>query len=217
MNLEELIPRLIAIGLILLVSFPVHEFAHALAAYRLGDSTARLFGRLTLNPIAHFDRLGGIVLILSGLTGFIIGWAKPTPVNPSNLGGGRNGEAIVAFAGPASNLVLAVAGALPLRYILTVGMEVPGIVLEVLFLFVFFNVLLMLLNLLPIAPLDGSKILFALMDPRTAWRVRPIFEQWGFLIIIVAAFLPILPGGQTVLGLLFRGIGFPLVNFLIGL
>ena len=216
MDLDRLVPSLIAIGLILLISFPVHEFAHALAAYRLGDSTARLFGRLTLNPIAHFDPVGGIILILSGLTGFIIGWAKPTPVNPLNLGGGRNGEAIVAFAGPASNLVLAVAGAIPLRYILATELAVPSIAVEALFLFVFFNVLLMLLNLLPIAPLDGSKILFALMDPRTAYRVRPIFEQWGFLILIGAAFLPILPGGRTLLSVVFESIGVPLVNFLIG-
>lgn len=216
MDLERLAPNLIAIALILLVSFPVHEFAHALAAYRLGDSTARLFGRLTLNPIAHFDPVGGIVLILSGLTGFIIGWAKPTPVNPLNLGGGRNGEAIVAFAGPASNLVLAVAGALPFRYILATDMIVPDIMFQALYLFVLFNVLLMLLNLLPIAPLDGSKILFALMDPRTAYRIRPVFEQWGFLILIGAAFLPILPGGRTLLSLVFESIGIPLVDLLIG-
>lgn len=216
MDSETLVPRLIAIGLILLVAFPMHEFAHALAAFRLGDGTARLFGRLTLNPIVHFDPIGGIILILSGLTGFIIGWAKPTPVNPLNLGGGRNGEAIVAFAGPASNLVLAAAGALPLRFILATDMAVPSLVLDVLFLFVFFNVVLMLLNLLPIAPLDGSKILFAMMDPRTAHRVRPVFEQWGFLILIGSAFLPIFPGGNTLLGLVFEGVGIPLVNLLIG-
>ncbi|MEK6720916.1 MAG: site-2 protease family protein [Chloroflexota bacterium] len=216
MNLEQLVPRIIAILLILLVAFPVHEFAHALAAYRLGDGTARLFGRLTLNPIAHFDPMGGIILIISGLTGFIIGWAKPTPVNPLNLGGGRNGEAIVAFAGPASNLVLAVMGALPLRYIQATGLVVPDLLWDVLILFVFYNVILMLLNLLPVAPLDGSKLLFALMSPQTAWRWRPIFEQWGFLILIGAAFLPILPGGNTVLGLVFDTVGVPLVNLLIG-
>ena len=216
MNLEQFVPRIIAILLILLVAFPVHEFAHALAAYRLGDGTARLFGRLTLNPIAHFDPMGGIILIISGLTGFIIGWAKPTPVNPLNLGGGRNGEAIVAFAGPASNLVLAVIGALPLRYIQATGLVVPALLWDVLILFVFYNVLLMLLNLLPVAPLDGSKILFALMSPQTAWRWRPIFEQWGFLILIGAAFLPILPGGNTVLGLVFNTVGVPLVDLLIG-
>ena len=216
MDLAALVPNFIAIALILLIAFPAHEFAHALAAYRLGDSTARLFGRLTLNPIAHFDPIGGLLLIVSGLSGYIIGWAKPTPVNPLNLGGGRNGEAIVALAGPAANLVLAVVGALPLRYILATDLAVPGIVLDVLWLFVLFNVLLMFLNLLPIAPLDGSKILFALLDPRTAYRVRPIFERWGFLVLIGAAFIPILPGGETILGALFFGIGLPIAEFLIG-
>ena len=90
----------------LLVGLPVHEFSHAFAAYRLGDGTAKLFGRLTLNPIAHFDPVGGTLLALtfigSAATGNALGfgWAKPTPVNPMNLEGGRRGEAIVAAAGP---------------------------------------------------------------------------------------------------------------------
>ena len=104
--------------------FPVHEFSHALAAYRLGDGTAKLFGRLTLNPIAHFDPVGGTLLALTfigsaaagGAFGF--GWAKPTPVNPMNLEGGRRGEAIVAAAGPLSNLVLAAVAAIPLRFLI---------------------------------------------------------------------------------------------------
>ena len=116
---EDLIARVIVVAIMLLVGFPVHEFAHALTAYRLGDGTAKLFGRLTLNPIAHFDPLGGILLAVSFIaTGFGFGWAKPTPVNPANLAGGRRGEAMVAAAGPLSNLVLAAAAALPLRYIL---------------------------------------------------------------------------------------------------
>ena len=94
---------LIAAGLILLIAFPVHECAHALAAYRLGDGTAKLFGRLTLNPIVHFDPLGGILLLVSSLIGFGIGWAKPTPVNPINLRGGRQGEALRGAA-PAHRL-----------------------------------------------------------------------------------------------------------------
>ena len=108
----------------LLVAFPVHEFSHALAAYRLGDSTATLFGRLTLNPIAHFDPLGGTLLVLSVLVAgspFGFGWAKPTPVNPAQPAGGRCGEAIVAGAGPLSNLLLAVAAAIPLRFVLATG------------------------------------------------------------------------------------------------
>src|SRR6476620_6530373 len=116
----------------LLVGLPVHEFSHALAAYRLGDGTAKLFGRLTLNPIAHFDPVGGSLLALtfigSAFSGTTIGfgWAKPTPVNPLNLDGGRQGEALVAAAGPVSNFVLAALGAVPLRFILAnQSTEVP--------------------------------------------------------------------------------------------
>ena len=129
---EDFVARVIVVAIMLLVGFPVHEFAHALAAYRLGDSTAKLFGRLTLNPVAHFDPLGGILLAVSFIgSGFGFGWAKPTPVNPSNLAGGRRGEAMVAAAGPVSNLVLAAAAALPLRFIVgtpQLSEQIPGIV-----------------------------------------------------------------------------------------
>src|SRR3954467_5592900 len=103
----------------LLGGLPVHEFSHAFVAYRLGDGTAKMFGRLTLNPIVHFDQIGGAVreltFIFSGRTlGF--GWAKPTPVNPMNLEGGRRGEALVAAAGPLSNFTLSRLGALPFSF-----------------------------------------------------------------------------------------------------
>src|SRR5512132_4280716 len=104
----QLVLSLLSAGLIILISFPVHEFSHALAAFRLGDSTARWQGRLTLDPRKHFDPLGGGMLVFSALLStFFIGWAKPTPVNPMNLAGGRRGEALVALAGPISNMVLA--------------------------------------------------------------------------------------------------------------
>ena len=114
---DQLIAALLAVGVIILVAFPVHEFCHAWAAYMLGDSTARWQGRLSLNPIVHFDPFGGIVLLLTALlqTGFFIGWAKPTPVNPYNLRYGRRGEAMVAALGPVSNLVLAIVVAVPLQ------------------------------------------------------------------------------------------------------
>ncbi len=153
---------------------PRPRVRHALAAYRLGDGTAKLFGRLTLNPIAHFDPVGGSLLAITfigsaaagGALGF--GWAKPTPVNPMNLAGGRRGEAMVAAAGPLSNLVLAIAGALPLRYLLAnpeLMASVP-LLTQVLGLFIYINLLLMIFNLIPIPPLDGSKVLFAFMDRR---------------------------------------------------
>jgi Zn-dependent protease len=179
----------------LLVGFPVHEFSHALAAYRLGDSTARHLGRLTLNPVVHFDPLGGILLAVTmiGNTGFAFGWAKPTPVNPRNLEGGRYGEAIVAAAGPISNLVLAIAAAIPLRYILSspsLMEQIPTIVLQVLFFFILINLVLMVFNLFPIPPLDGSKVLFAFLPPQVAWRWRPILEQYGFILLLLVFFVP---------------------------
>ena len=181
----------------LLIGLPVHEFSHALAAYRLGDGTAKMFGRLTLNPIAHFDPVGGSLLALtfigSAATGGAIGfgWAKPTPVNPMNLDGGRRGEALVAAAGPLSNFVLAAIAALPLRFILaTDSVEVPGMVIEILALFVQINLLLMIFNFIPIPPLDGSKVMFAFMDRRTEYQIRPFLEQYGFLILLAILFFP---------------------------
>ncbi len=203
------IEAFIAVGIIVLVAFPIHEFAHAMAAYQLGDSTARMFGRLTIDPRAHLDPMGAILLLVAGF-----GWAKPTPINPFNLRGGRSGEAIVAFAGPASNLVLAAAAAIPLRYISAMNMD-AGVVALFLDFFVTINLVLMVFNLIPIPPLDGSKVLFAFLDPRTAWQVRPVLEQYGFLILIGAMFLPIL-GGQTLIGVVFGELLFPLKNLLVG-
>ena len=135
--------EIILIAIFLLVAFPVHEFFHAYAAYRLGDGTAKMFGRLTLNPIVHFDPLGGLLLVISVLsTGFMFGWAKPTPVNPSNLRDRRNSEVIVALAGPASNLVMACLAALVIRALNAVGVleTLPTLALDVLFYFVLFIV-----------------------------------------------------------------------------
>ena len=192
----------IVVAIMLLVGLPVHEFSHAFAAFRLGDGTAKLFGRLTLNPIAHFDPMGGTLLALTfigsaatgGALGF--GWAKPTPVNPLNLPGGRRGEAIVAAAGPISNLVLAIAGAIPLRFLIAnpqLG-DSGSLLFLVLFYFVYINLLLMVFNLIPIPPLDGSKVLFAFLDRRTEYQVRPFLEQYGFIILIALLFLP--PGNS---------------------
>ena len=201
---------IVAIVLVLLISLPFHEFSHALAAYRLGDSTAKFMGRLTLNPLAHLDPIGSLMILLVGF-----GWAKPTPYNPLNIRGGRSGEAIIAFAGPASNLVLAMAAALPLRYIFASGIAVPPVVVTPLGFFVLINLALMVFNLIPIPPLDGSKVLFALMDPRTAMRYRPVIEQYGpFLLLIVVASSYV--GGPSLIGILYSQIVDPLFGFLVG-
>lgn len=209
----DIVVRLIVIAVFLLVAFPIHEFSHALAAYRLGDSTARLFGRLTLNPIAHFDPVGGTLLALTVLFGYGFGFAKPTPVNPRNLQGGRWGEAIVAAAGPLSNLVLAIAGSIPLRYIVATGMDVT-IVYAALKLFVYINLLLMVFNFIPIPPLDGGAVLFAFLPPETAWRLRPLLAQYG-LFILILLIVPLF-GGVSILGSVIETFLFPLFQLLTG-
>jgi Zn-dependent protease len=202
---------LIAILLILFVSLPFHEFSHALAAYRLGDSTAKYMGRLTLNPLAHLDPFGALLILLVGF-----GWAKPTPYNPLNVRGGKTGEVIIAVAGPISNLVLAIAAALPLRYIYATGMDVPEVVVSALSTFVMLNVILAVFNLIPIPPLDGSKLLYAAMNPQTERQWRPVLEQYGFIILFAALLLPVLPGGQTIVSFVFQKVGLPIANLLIG-
>ncbi len=220
-TIERVIAAIIVVAIMLLVGFPVHEFAHALAAFRLGDDTAKLFGRLTLDPRAHFDRMGGGILALTfigsaaagGAFGF--GWAKPTPVNPMNLANGRRGEALVAAAGPLSNLVLAIAAAIPLRYLLTqpqLLLSIP-LLFEVLYLFISINVVLMIFNFIPIPPLDGSKVMFAFLDRRTEYQLRPILEQYGFFLLLILFFIP--PGNSIGGRLLFPIID-GVVGFLVG-
>jgi Zn-dependent protease len=191
---------IILIGIFLLVAFPVHEFAHAAAAYAQGDATAKLFGRLTLNPRAHFDPLGGMMVIVSVLLGgFLFGWAKPTPVNTANLRDRRNGEVLVALAGPASNLAMAVVMALVIRVLVAADVPVPALLAQTLWLFVVFNVALALFNLIPIPPLDGSTLLFRFLPTRYVWQVRPILAQYGIFILI--AFVLIL--SRPLAGLIF--------------
>jgi Zn-dependent protease len=187
---------IILIAIFLLIAFPVHEFAHAFVAWRLGDSTARMFGRLTLNPIVHFDMIGGLFLIISALAGgFLFGWAKPTPVNPMNLRDRRNGEVLVALAGPASNLIMAAAGAVVLRILIAMRADIPFQIYEILGLFVVFNIALAVFNLIPIPPLDGSALLFRVLSPRQAWQIRPFLAQYGFIILLVFIFTI----GQTIM------------------
>lgn len=212
---QETLYRLVAVGIAILVAFPVHEFSHALAAYRLGDSTARYQGRLTLNPIVHFDPLGGGILVLGALFGGVfIGWAKPTPVNPYNLQGGTRGEALVAAAGPLSNLVLASLVAIPLRIIASspemlaalVRTAPAALAYNVAVYFVLINIFLFIFNLLPIPPLDGWRVLMGLVTPRTAYSLRQV-EQYGFIVLLAFIFV-----GGRILG----PIGFGLLDFLTG-
>jgi Zn-dependent protease len=206
----EVILAVILVGIFLLVAYPVHEFAHAWAAYMQGDSTAKLFGRLTLNPIVHFDPLGGTLTALSLLfSPILFGWAKPTPVNPSNFRDRRNGDVIVSLAGPLSNLIMATLGAFVFRALNQTGvlLDLPQNVVLGIYYFVAFNVLLAIFNLIPVPPLDGSALLYRFLTPAQAWKVRPILSQYGF-ILIIGVFL--LAGGY-----ISRFIG-DVTNFLVG-
>jgi Zn-dependent protease len=118
------------------------------------------------------------------LTGFIVGWAKPTPVNPANLHDRRNGEVFVALAGPASNFLMALLGAFVIRILLAAGVDLSGLPGFVAYNFVLFNVLLAIFNFIPVPPLDGSALLYRFLSPRQAWQVRPFLTQYGIFIVL---------------------------------
>jgi Zn-dependent protease len=179
LNLTNLLSldRLITLGILFLTSMPIHEWAHAWTAYQMGDDTAALRGRLTINPLAHLDPIGTISLVFFGF-----GWGKPVPVSPYRLRGNRRASwALVSAAGPFSNLILAMLAAIPFRlgwlslYGSAGGMiSLRGILIE----FILINVSLMVFNLIPIPPLDGSRVLAWLLPTRWAIGLERI-EQFG--------------------------------------
>lgn len=184
---------------ILIMSVVVHEFAHGYTAYLLGDNTARLQGRLTLNPIKHLDIFGSVLLpllLILSQAGFVIGWAKPVPYNPNNLRNGKRGSMMVAVAGIVANIVIAIIFGLLIRYATVFGL--PAYSTDPLLLhpfykistiIVFTNLVLALFNLIPIPPLDGSKILFSLI-PAQFRKIQNFLEQWGmFLLLFFIIFL----------------------------
>jgi Zn-dependent protease len=194
---------LIAIGL----GITVHEFMHAFAANRLGDDTARLMGRLTLDPRAHLDIWGSFLIVLIGF-----GYGKPVPVNESRLSPGRIGLTLVSLAGPLTNVALAAVAAIPLRFGAAdvFGGDYERILVSV----VVFNCLLGIFNLIPIPPLDGSKVVYGLLPPRQAWAWRS-YEQYGpFILLAVLFLLPYLR--IDVLGPIVIGPARALAAFLVG-
>src|SRR3989344_2336082 len=157
---EAGLPIVISFVLAIVVSISIHEFAHALAGYLMGDTTARDAGRLTLNPMAHLDPLGSLMLLLAGF-----GWGKPTPYDPYHLKYAKWGPVLVAFAGPVSNFVGAVVS-VGILFLLRNSFGPDNLLVVFLGALFFINIMLMVFNLIPIPPLDGSQILFTVLPSR---------------------------------------------------
>lgn len=194
----------------LLVAITVHEFAHAWSSDRLGDPTARLQGRVTLNPLAHLDPLGTLMLLI-----FRFGWGKPVPFDPFNLRNPRRDAALISFAGPAADLILAVI----LSLIIRLGHLFLGpssyILQTVLTPFITLAVILAIFNLIPIHPLDGGKVLVGLLPEKSAYQVDEFLNRYGFILILfliipffgfslISVF--IFPFVNTILSLLLPGV-----------
>ncbi len=214
----SLASAVIWVAMFFVISGPVHECAHAFTAWKLGDGTAKLFGRVSLDPIRHFDPVGGTLLIVSVVLSLIsqgsiagFGWAKPTPVNPYNLRG-RYADTMVAAAGPLSNLALACVFAIGFRLLWSNGIypdntSAANMVQLVFFTGVQINVLLMIFNLIPIPPLDGSHVLFDVVDPRTAHELRNFMNQYSLMLLILVVLF---------IGRIIGPIMNPIEGFLIG-
>ena len=179
--------------LALVISISLHEFAHAWSAYELGDPTARNLGRLTLNPIKHFDPLGALMIVFMSVAGWGIGWGRPVPVNPYNMRTNpRVGMGLTSAAGPFSNLVLAALFAIPLR----LGLNLPPAVFNFFWVMIITNVSLALFNLIPLPPLDGFGVVQGILGTfRTRWAY-----EWGARLDKLVPFGPVLLLGMLSLG-----------------
>ena len=189
--------------IILIMSVVIHEFAHGYSAYLLGDNTARLSGRLTLNPLKHLDPFGSFILpllLIISKAGFVIGWARPVPYNPNNLKSGRRGTFIVSISGILANISIAIIFGLLIRFAPALGLPSYSQALpfyRITTTIVFTNLVLALFNIIPIPPLDGSKILFSIL-PHSFRFIEDFLEQWGmfillfFIIFLWSTFSPII-------------------------
>ena len=191
--------------LALIICITFHEFCHAFVADRLGDPTPRSYGRLTLNPLAHADPIGTILLpLISALTGIpTIGWAKPVPIDPYNFKNPKRDEMLVSIAGPGGNLLLAGFCSLIFKFL--------GIQNILLYLLILINVSLAVFNLIPVPPLDGSKIFLNLLPTEKSLQWQQAFDRYGFILLIILVFLPV--GGSSI----FQIILSPIVSYILTL
>ena len=198
MDINQILMMLLMAGIPLIFAITMYEAAHGFVAPLRGGNTAYQLGRVTLNPVSHIDPIGTIlvpaVMLLSTLAaGFplIFGWAKPVPVNYNNLKNPRTDMALVAVAGPMANFVMAIIWMLVYKHLslhpYIHGMALYGVMI---------NIVLMILNLLPIPPLDGSKIVSAFLRPSIAYKYNS-YERYGFMILIVLIIIPL--GGSSLL------------------
>jgi len=192
MDLNQLLVTILMAGIPLIFAITMHEAAHGYIAKMRGDNTAYNLGRVTLNPVPHIDPVGtiivpGLMLISSLAAGlpFIFGWAKPVPVDYNNLKRPKSDMALVAIAGPIANLIMAVLWALVAKY-MTLHPYIQGMA----FYGIMINVVLMVLNLLPIPPLDGSKVVTSFLPAKTAYKYNS-FQRYGFFILLVLIIIPI--------------------------
>ena len=189
MDIANIVQKIVILTPPILLAVTVHEMAHGWTAYRLGDPTAKLLGRLTLNPIRHLDPFGTLVFFMTQT----IGWAKPVPVNPLNLKYPKRDMIWVSLAGPGANLLMAAASAFFIKHLVRPMSTIPfsGYFLEpfvyMALISVQINIGLAVFNLIPIPPLDGSKVLEGIL-PRDLARSYQRLERWGFVIILALVF-----------------------------
>jgi Zn-dependent protease len=187
------IAELLITAFCVFLSLSIHEFSHGFAAYKFGDDTAKRMGRLNINPLSHLDPVGALCLFFFGF-----GWAKPVPVNPLNLPYGKRKSrmALISFAGPLSNLLTAFLAVVFLHLIYAllplisgIGITVFSVVETLLYTLIYINVGLAVFNFIPVPPLDGSKILNAVLPPRIYFKIME-FEQYGFIILLLIINIP---------------------------
>ena len=192
----SLAEKIIVAAVPIIFAITVHEVAHGWVASKLGDPTAKLAGRLTLNPVKHIDPLGTVAvpLIMIALTPFAFGWAKPVPVDWRNLKQPRRDMALVAAAGPGANVIMLVIWTLLLSALFTAGNDISYtsvLLVEMAKVGIIINIVLIALNLLPLPPLDGSRIVTAFLSPAVAYKYN-LLERWGLPILVVLIFTGVL-------------------------